>query len=247
MASRGHSAKEHLKDIKEYPKFWESIRPNTEDIKKSVPKIEKVFRKYKKLYPIFKQPEIYFTIGILNSGGTTSSNRILIGSEISCADKNTDASELSNWLKNVFRLNKGVVAIVAHEIAHTQQNGGDSEDDGNSNLLGYCIKEGMCDFLAELTYQKISSPYMIYGEQHKKMLWTQFQKEMLTKKTDNWLYNGSNAPNGVADLGYFIGYEICKSYYKNSKNKNQAVAEMFHLKYDKKSVMDFLLKSKYKG
>lgn len=247
IISREHSAKRHLGNIKKFPKFWASIRPKTEEIKTYIPKMEKVFRKYHKIYPDFKEPEIYFTIGVLNSGGTTSPNRILIGSEIACADKNTDASELNDWYKKVFKLNNGVVAMVAHEIGHTQQKDGDSEDDGKSNLLGYCIREGMCDFLAELTYQKISSPYMNYGNEHRKELWEKFQKEMLTQETKNWLYNGNDAPNGVADLGYFIGYEICKSYYKNAKNKKKAINEMLKLDYSPENVMEFLKKSKYNG
>ena len=52
-----------------------------------------------------------------------------------------------------------------------------------------------------------------------KKLWKLFEVEMLGQETKNWLYNGDEAPNGNADLGYFIGYEICKSYYENSKNK----------------------------
>ncbi|MFD2909005.1 DUF2268 domain-containing putative Zn-dependent protease [Flavobacterium ardleyense] len=247
IVSREHTAERHLDNIKNYPKFWNSIRPKTEEIKNYTLKIEKVFKNYHNIYPDFKEPEIYFTIGVLNSGGTTSPNKILIGSEIACADKNTNASELNDWLEKVFKLNNGVVAMVAHEIGHTQQKDGDSEDDGKSNLLGYCIREGMCDFLAELTYQKISSPYMIYGKEHRKQLWTEFQKEMLTQETKNWLYNGNDAPNGVADLGYFMGYEICKSYYKNSKDKKKAIDEMLKLEYNAKSVTEFLKKSKYNG
>ena|SRR5690554_6771684 len=247
ISSREHSAKRHLDNIRKFPKFWSSIRPKTEEIKIFTAEIENVFRKYQKIYPDFIEPEIYFTIGVLNSGGTTSPNRILIGSEIACADENTDASELNDWYKNVFKLNNGVVAMVAHEIGHTQQKYLDSEDDGQSNLLGYCIREGMCDFLAELTYKKISLPYMNYGNAHRKELWLKFQKEMLTQETKDWLYNGNDAPNEVADLGYFMGYEICKSYYKNAKDKNKAIDEMLNLDYNTKSVSEFFKKSKYNG
>jgi hypothetical protein len=247
IISREHSAQKHLYNIKHYPKFWNSIRPNTQKVKNAIPKIEKVYAKYREIYPDFIIPDIYFTIGILNSGGTTSPNKILIGSEIACADKNTNYSELNKWLQGVFKLNNSVVSMIAHEIGHTQQIGGDSEDDGKSNLLGYSIKEGMCDFLAELTYKKINTPYMIYGKKHKKELWTKFQKDMYSQNINDWLYNGNNAPNGVADLGYFIGYEICKSYYKNSKNKAKAINEMLKLEYNEESVLKFLIKSKYNG
>lgn len=199
-----------LRNIKRKPKFWVSIRPKTLAIKKQFQELEKIMSRYKQLYPKFKQPDIYFTIGCLSSGGTTNKNEILIGSEIAAADNTVDASEIGTWLKGVFKDNKGIEYLVAHEMTHTQQPDGDSEDDGKSNLLGYCIIEGAADFIAELLLQKsISSPYMTYGKANEKMLWQKFQKEMYGQDADNWLYNGGDTSH--ADLGYFEGYAICKS------------------------------------
>jgi len=248
MVSRQHSAQRHLRNIQKYPKFWSSLRPHTLQIKSYTPDIEKIMKRFKVLYPGFKQPGIYFTIGCLNSGGTTSPDKILIGSEIAASDGTVDASELNEWLQSVFKNNINVVSMVAHEAGHTQQKGGDAEDDGKSNLLGYCIREGACDFIAELLLRKpVVSPYMIYGKAHERTLWNSFKKEMNGQDTRNWLYNGSDAPGGHADLGYFMGYVICKSYYKNSPDKKQALKEIIELNYTKRNVKAFLLKSKYPG
>jgi len=246
MILREHTAKRHLENILNYPKFWISVRPKTLEINSYKKEIEKIMLRFKKLYPDFKQPDIYFTIGCLNSGGTTSKDKILIGSEIASSDKTTNASELGNWLQSVFKDQKNVVSMVAHEVGHTQQKDGDSEDDGGSNLLGYCIREGACDFISELLLKKdVVAPYMTYGSQHEKELWKLFSKEMMTQETKNWLYNGRQAPNGNADLGYYIGYKICKTFYNNSKNKKQAIKEIIELEYSKEKVINFLKKSKY--
>lgn len=246
MIARQHSAKRHLKNILAYPKFWTSIRPLTLEIKSHINEIECLMLRFRDLYPKFKQSTVYFTIGCLNSGGTTSTDKILIGSEIAFSNKSVDATELNPWLQRVFKDNKDLVYLVAHEVGHTQQKGGDNEDDGSSNLLGYCIKEGACDFIAELLLQKdILSPYMNYGKSNEKNLWINFQKEMFGQEIKNWLYNGSDAPNGQADLGYFIGYVICKSYYKNSKNKTKALKDIIELDYKPDNVLKFLKKSKY--
>ncbi len=248
IVAREHSAKRHLDNILKFPKFWVSLRPHTTQIQSYTQDIEKLMLRYKMLYPAFKQPDIFFTIGCLNSGGTTTPNKILIGSEIAASDSSVDASEVGSWLRGVFKLNTSVVSMVAHEVTHTQQKGGDSEDDGNSNLLGYCLKEGACDFIAELLLEKpVQSPYMTYGKANEKSLWKQFQKDMYGQETKDWLYNGGQAPKGKADLGYFIGYIICKSYYHNSKNKTKAIKKIIELNYDKKSVAKFLKKSKYIG
>lgn len=246
IISREHTAKKHLDNILKYPKFWVSLRPHTFEIKAYNKKINKIMSRFKKLYPSFTQPNVYFTIGCLNSGGTTTKNKILIGSEIACSNSNVDASELSDWLQGVFKDQTDVISMVAHEVGHTQQKNGDSENDGNSNLLGYCIGEGACDFISELILNKpVISQYMTYGNTYEKEIWKLFQLEMLGQETKNWLYNGDEAPNGNADLGYFVGYKICKSYYDNSKNKKTALKEIIELEYTKESVATFLEKSKY--
>lgn len=244
---REHSAKRHLSNILKFPKYWNSIRQKTLDIKSYTSEIETILEKFKNQYSNYKPPKIYFTIGVLNSGGTISPDKILIGSEIACADKEVDASELNKWLQGVFKLNTNVVAMVAHELGHTQQKSGGSEANGNSNLLGYCIKEGACDFIAELIYKPVTSPYMTYGNANEQSLWADFKKVMYGQETINWLYNGDNAPNGVADLGYFIGYKICKSFYDNAKDKEKALKEIIELTYKKKRLNKFLKESKYNG
>lgn len=238
---REHSAKRHLENIIKFPKFWISLRPHTLQIQSYTQDIEKLMLRYKMLYPAFNQPDIFFTIGCLNSGGTTTRNKILIGSEIAASDSTVDASEISSWLRGVFRYNTSVISMVAHEMTHTQQ-----KDNRNTNLLGYCIKEGACDFIAELLLEKqLQSPYMTYGKANEKALWKLFQKDMYGQETKDWIYNGGQAPIGKADLGYFIGYVICKSYYENASDKTKALKHIIELNYSMKSVAKFLKKSKY--
>jgi len=249
MESREHSAKRHLNNIINFPKFWISVRPHTLDINSHVPAIEKIMGDFKVLYPPFDQPEVYFTIGVLNSGGTTTKDKILIGSEIASADSTVDASEIGSWLQAVFKDNENVVYLVAHEAVHTQQNetgSGTAKDP--PTLLEYCIAEGSCDFIAELLLkQPIISPYMTYGKANEADLWEVFQKEMYGPEYRNWLYNGADAPGGHADLGYFIGYAICKAYYDTSTDKPKAIKEIIDLDYTKKALQEFLEKSGYNG
>jgi len=88
---------------------------------------------------------------------------------------------------------------------------------------------------------------MTYGKANEQSVWASFQKEMLRKDRKNWLYNGTSAPNGHADLGYFVGYAICKSYYDKQKDKQDALKEIIELNYGEKKVVEFLKKSGYNG
>lgn len=243
MAVRNYTATLWVQLIRLYPKFWNSIRPNTLAVRSYAPEIEKSISKFKELYPDLKEAKMYFTVGGLRSGGTTMNDMVLIGSEIATGNVLTDLSEFPNkWLEGVFKNQQAdnIVSLNIHEYVHTQQKG------DPKNLLGQAIKEGACDFITELVIGKLmQNNYIVYGKEHETELKEQFKKEMFTSYSSNWLYNGSNATT-VADLGYFMGYTICKSYYNNSTDKKKAIKEIIELNFKKEDDIErFLSNSKY--
>ena len=243
MAARDYSAELWVNLIRLYPKFWNSIRPNTLTAKSYATVIEKTIKKLKELYPDLKNAKMYFTVGGLRSGGTTMNDMVLIGSEIATGDASTDVSEFPNkWLEGVFKNQQpgNLVGLNIHEYVHTQQKG------NPHNLLGQSIQEGACDFIIEPVIGKLlQNNYIVYGRKHEAELKERFKLEMFTGSYSNWLYNGSNA-HTVADLGYFMGYTICKSYYNNAPDKKKAIKEIIELNYsDTINVEEFLKSSKY--
>ena len=243
MALRDYDAKLWVELIRLYPKFWKSIRSNTLTVKTYAAQIEKSIQRLKELYPDLRDAKMYFTVGGLRSGGTTMNDMVLIGSEIATGNALTDVSEFPNkWLEGVFKNQQAdnLVALNIHEYIHTQQKGEPKD------LLGQAIKEGACDFITELVIGRpLQNNYIVYGREHEATLKEQFKKEMFTGFYSNWLYNGSSAKT-VADLGYFMGYTICKTYYSNADDKKKAVKEIIELKYPDKDVIDkFLQRSKY--
>lgn len=243
MNAREYNDTVYVKAIDEYPKFWNSIRPNTLAVKKKTGEFNEAVSRLKKLYPELKEAGMYFTIGGLRAGGTTKENMVLVGAEIGTGTPATDVSELKeDWLKALFAgqsLNN-IVFLNVHEYIHTQQNG------DSKNVLGASIKEGSCDFMAELVLQKpLQTKYLSYGEAHAAQVKDRFKREMFTRNLENWLHNGRRKGE-AADLGYYVGYEICKAYYHHAKNKKQAVKDIIELNYnDDKAVEDFLDRSKF--
>ncbi len=52
---------------------------------------------------------------------------------------------------------------------------------------------------------------------------------MYKNDISNWIYNASSAKDRPADLGYYIGYLITQSYYRNAKDKRQAVYDILNI------------------
>lgn len=243
MELRKFDAVKLVESINKYPKFWSSIRDNTLKIKQKIPAIETHIQEFNILYPDFRAAKIYFTISSIRAAGTTIDSLVLIGSEIAMGNKNTDVSEFPDKrLENFFKTQSSdnIIPIVIHEYVHTQQ-----KAEGKT-LLGQAIYEGTCDFIAELVLkQPLTNSYLIYGRKNEKTLKQQFQKEMLGEDYSNWLYNGSTSKT-MGDLGYFMGYTICKSYYRQANNKNKAIKDIITLNYsDQSTIIQFLKESKY--
>ena len=243
MEARDYSAPLWVALIRKYPKFWNSIRPNTLTVKNKATAIEQSIARFKELYPQLKDAKMYFTVGGLNSGGTTSGDMVLVGSEIATGTATTDVSEFPNkWLAGVFKEQspENIIPLNIHEYVHTQQKG------EGTTLLSAAIREGACDFITELVIGKpMRTNYINYGLAHEEELKELFKREMFTKCYANWLYNGTRAKT-VADLGYFMGYSICKSYYQKATNKKKAIKEIIELNYSNESAVEsFLNKSGY--
>lgn len=244
MKLRNYNDSLYLQLIAEYPKFWKSVRANTLSIKSKTEDLNNAVNKLALLYPGMKDSEMYFTVGGLRSGGTTLEDMVLIGAEIATANAETDVSEFKNdWLKNVFKEQSldNIISLNIHEYIHTQQSQKESP-----LLLSQVIREGACDFITELVLEKpLQRKYISYGKLHYSQLKSDFKREMLSTDYKNWLYNGGQKGES-ADLGYFIGYEICKSFYNNAKNKSKAIQEIIELEYsEEEKVRSFLTASRF--
>ena len=224
-------------------------RPWIMSVLKQQALIEDKITIFKKLYPDFREGDIYFIVGNNNTGGTIRDKTVYIGTEVI-------SSSQENW----------AVPTVLHEFTHTQQwtqrniirlMSSDSlvKDymGTHTQLLGRSIEEGMADFVGELvngTSLAKTNPggHTAFGLQNEKQIWEAFKKEMLLPfdQKMGWIW-GKREFNGksVDDLGYFVGHQICKSYYNNAKNKELALKEMLATNLTDENAKKFLIASGY--
>jgi len=239
MEARHYRDTLYIKHIEVYPEFWNSIRANTLAAKSKTNEIREAIAQFKILYPKLKPAELYFTIGGFRSAGTVSGNMVLVGCEIATGTPAINMSEFKNpWLQSVFakQTPDNIISLTIHEYVHTQQ-----KNNNPKNVLGNSIKEGSADFITELVMGKpLVKSYLTYGREHATTIKKSFRKEMFATSLERWLFNGSYLEK-EGDMGYYIGYEICKAFYNNSTDKAKAVKDIIELSYSNERAIEKFL------
>jgi hypothetical protein len=214
------SADDLAKLILKDPKYYETVRANTEKMQSFVPEIRRGLQRLKQIYPDALFPPIYFVIGRRNSGGTDTENGLIVGAEM-FADTGSRI-HLSE-----------VVCIVIHELIHYQQKA------KGEDLMTAVMTEGAADFIAELiTGNQIDENIKPYGDSHEQELWKKFQEDAAKNDFAPWLYNGDDEKRvGPPDLGYYVGYKICQSLYEIFPDKAAALKTIIAMK-DPKAIIE---------
>ncbi|HTH56110.1 MAG TPA: DUF2268 domain-containing putative Zn-dependent protease [Cyclobacteriaceae bacterium] len=209
--------------IKSHSKYYRSIKPSVDSIAGMKTQIKKALIKLKEYYPDAIFPPVYFVIGALNSGGTSSDDGLIIGAEMYGLTSQTPKEELSNWLQTVLKPANQVPHIVAHELVHFQQ------DYDGGTLLAAAIKEGAADFIAELISGKhINQHVHDFANPKERELWEEFKSKMDKEDYKGWLYSSTEGrPN---DLGYWMGYKITSAYFDQAQDKKAAIKDILNIK-----------------
>lgn len=210
------------------PKFYAAIRKNTSMIDMQKPQMMASFVKFKRLYQEANFPDVYFVIGAFTSGGTSSDNGLLIGLDQIVRTPDIPVTELSLWQNNNFNDLSSLPNLIAHELIHFNQNGMKQD----TSLLHGVMVEGMADFIGELISGNNANQRLhVWAKGKEKQIWGDFEKEMYLKRSYNWIANSDQeTADKPADLGYWVGYQICKAYYDKSTDKARAINDMLNIK-----------------
>lgn len=210
-----------------FPKFYNYLEKNPIDFKTYLSEINIAFTKLESLYPDSIFPDVFFVIGAFTSGGTVSDNGLLIGLNQYYKTKSTPLQEFNQSQLSLLNDAENIPFVVSHEIIHFQQN----RRTYPTTVLEASIQEGMADFLCELISGKTANDKLHkWAIGKEKDIWIRFKKEMNSNKIGNWIANASKATiDNPADQGYWIGYQLCRSYYNNSANKYKAIKKMLYM------------------
>jgi hypothetical protein len=216
-----------VRNLSTMPAFYASIRANTQRTSMMKDTIRQIFRNLKTWYQPGVFPNATFVIGGWSSGGTVTDYGSIMGVDMQSADAKTPTGELNLWQQKNLIYFKDMKYVVAHELVHVQQ----SSMAGDTTLLCHAIKEGMADFIGELISGKTANQRLhIWAVGKEQKIWEEFKKEMFLDRYSNWIANSSQeTAEHPADLGYWVGYQICKAYFDQASDKKKAVSEMLNI------------------
>jgi len=218
-----------VKTLDTHPRYYASLRASSLRVAAQVGPIRAAFRKMKALYADATFPDVYFVMGSLTSAGTVSELGLLLGVDQSTATPDSPRDELSPTVRAWARGVDEIPPIVAHELVHFQQKRG-----AKYTLLRGVLTEGGADFIGELTSgRNTNEPAHAFGNAHEAEVWRRFEGDMHGTDDRDWIANGGSdrvSPAWVADLGYYVGYQIAKAYYERSADKRQAIRDLMELR-----------------
>lgn len=206
--NRIQSAEHLAKVVRAQRPKYEAARANSLAVAAHEPAIREGFRELKRLHPDAVFPDVYFVIGGLNSGGTSTPKGIIMGMEMEVNRPET------------------IVALVTHEAVHYIQ---EFDRSGEIALVDQIMIEGFADFVGQMASGgNINAAALEYARAHEAELWRELEPALESKDFKPWLYVRDPAKlNGrPPDVGYAMGYLIAESLYESAADKPAALREI---------------------
>ncbi len=195
--------------------------------------MNKMIIRFTELYPSAVYPKAYIVPGILNGNGTLTEVGLFAAAEMFVKSVTMPDENLSQWQLKTISETELMIFVTVHEWLHFQQSYHDKKNEGN--LLHKVIEEGVCDFVAELISDKnvmdtdrIKKIEYLDNQKNLDFILSEFKRDMYSKDLTKWMYNGGGVKDRPSDIGYALGYKICKSYYERNKDKKSAVWSLFN-------------------
>lgn len=218
--------------LRRLPQFYQSLRANTLRLINNTDSVQTLIKKFRLLYPGFKEATICIAIGNFNTGGNFeikgSKNYVYIGLEFHAVDSSINVSEHNKTLKDYLTRGSFYRTII-HELVHVQHRTHGSKIAASFTgnlLLNRVLSEGIPDFIAAyIAGGNNTANNYIYGTMHEAELKEQLKTELYMKGSGNW-FGGDDKLfiNRPHDLGYFMGHKIAKHFFMRNQLTNDLTA-----------------------
>ena len=200
---------------------------------------EKYVKNFSNTFDGGTYPTVYLMPGIFTSGGTATNVGTFIGVERFVEQARDTSGKVDSAV--LYDAIEKIPYTIFHELMHFQQ--AYSEDDP-STVIYKVIEEGAATFLTTLftggDIEEISFGFLQDSTDLMRVL-DSLQNDLFTSNTSAWVYN-EDRKDWPRDIGYYIGAEICRSYYLRHSDKRVAVEKIL----TSKNMVEIVRGSEYK-
>ncbi|MCP9768874.1 hypothetical protein EGI22_13210 [Lacihabitans sp. LS3-19] len=250
--SKEQIAERYFYALDHYPKYYASVIKYSEIFSdpSQIAKIENAYKRLKRVYPTAKLRPNAICIGFMDDGGQSLFSGQYIGIEVTACSNGFDLSELDQRLLSYFGECKGdlpkIDETITHELVHLSQFKPIDPIAFGKNFNGTIkfiplLSEGgasfVTDYLFNFKASVFSKQQLEFCSANEEKLWQQF----LSDDNFNPYFKGIHPKYNIPQIGYYLGYQVCKSYFNKSKNKKKAIKDIIEVNdWDR-----FVLKSGY--
>ena len=203
--------------LSKHPELYVKARGCTAALPRVRERVEVALRNLVRLYPQARTPPVTIAVGRGKPVGVGSPvTGLQIGLEALCS---------AEWMNP--NVEDRFVHVIAHEYAHVQQVR-ELVDDEYPTVLGRSLIEGAAEFVAALTSGKTGYAHFdALTKGREREIETAFVADVDQTELSRWVDNSTMEKGN--DLGYWVGYRICKAYYRRATDKRQALREILEL------------------
>ncbi|KXX67298.1 hypothetical protein [Flammeovirga sp. SJP92] len=219
--------------IKKNPNYYLYLRNHIsqEKLHKVAQEATQMMQKFASLYPKAVFPKTYIVPDLINGSGTLTESSLYIGVDMFAKSDSMPKENLNDWQIATITEFENMKFDLVHELMHFQQSYSDFE--GKEVLFGKLIEEGSCDFLVSLlTENQEVSPGVqrnldyLSVQKNYDFVMNELKRDIYSKDLSKWMHNGGAIKDRPSNLGYTMGFLICKSYYEKAPNKNEAIKKI---------------------
>lgn len=216
--ARRTTAERIAEAIAAQPQLYVDARRCADALPQVKPRLAQALARLQQAYPAARLPPVTIAVGRGKPVGIGSpATGLQIGLEALCGVRYFDANVQDRF-----------VHVIAHEYVHVQQSR-EMADATNPTVLEASLMEGGAEFIGQLISGGVT--YAQHAEAtrgREAEIETAFAADMDKRDLSAWLYNGTMDKAG--DLGYWVGWRICKAYYLNASDKQAAVRDIIELR-----------------
>ena len=237
MDASYNTREKFVEAIIRYPKYYDSVRPNTLKLKQISEDLEIAINKFSVIYSEMEEFSIYFTMGAMSGVPPFNDSIVVVESELSLIDATANLSEyrgsFKEWMTNHIATNprENIVFETIRQSVHTQQNKKPYKS-FNYRVLEQCLWEGVAEFVCTKILNMASpSPEIIYGKENQDVL-KLFEEDLLVGHRTHWFWSNYPSTSPIKGLGKYIGFEIANRHYNIASNKKKAIKDLIEIDFN---------------